>query len=148
MAAGAQLPTQAQTEILAAVQKLFEGWNSHDMRLYAAQFSPDADFVNVLGMHWQGRSTIEETHVELHRKIFRNSSLKMLNCALRPLAPRVVLAHVGWEMTGHETPPYAPFTPMRQGLMTAVFVEQDGRWLIAALHNTDIASVTLPGVNP
>ncbi len=147
MAAGAQLSTQAQTEILAAVKTMFDGWNSHDMAMYAAPFAEDADFVNVLGIHWHGRANIEARHVELHRKIFRNSSLKMLSCNLRPIAPGVALAHVKWEMTGHETPPSAPFTPYRQGLITAVFVEQDGRWSIASSHNTDIVPVSLPEVN-
>ena len=146
MAAGAQLPTEAQTRILDAVKVMFDGWNSHDMAMYASAFADDADFVNVLGMHWHGRADIQARHVELHRKIFLNSSLKMLNCALRPIAPTVVLAHVHWEMTGHETPPYAPFAPVRQGLITAVFVERDGRWLIASSQNTDIVSVQIPGV--
>lgn len=147
MAAGAQLSTQSRTEILAAVESMFNGWNRHDMAMYASPFADDADFVNVLGMHWHGRAEIEERHVELHRKIFLNSSLKMLDCTLRPIAPNVVLAHVHWEMTGHETPPYAPFAPVRQGLITAVFVETDGRWLIASSQNTDIVSASLPELN-
>ena len=144
MAAGAELSSQAQTDILASVKALFDSWNSHDMAMYAAQFAEDADFVNVLGMHWQGRAAIEQTHVELHRKIFRNSSLTMLNCTLRSIAPTVVLAHIHWEMTGHETPPFAPFTPVRRGLITAVFVEREGRWSIAAAQNADIISASLP----
>ena len=147
MAAGTQLSPQAQSEILAVVKAMFDGWNSHDMSLYASSFAEDADFVNVLGLHWHGRADIEARHVELHRKIFRNSSLKMLNSALRAIAPSVVLAHIHWEMTGHETPPFTPFAPVRQGLLTAVFVERDGRWLIASLHNTDMASASLTGVN-
>ena len=148
MTAGAPLSTQAQAEIQAAVRTMFDGWNSHDMTMFASPFAEDADFVNVLGMHWFGRPEIEERHVELHRKIFRNSILKILNCTLRPIAAGVVLAHITWEMTGHETPPFAPFPPLRQGLITAVFVERDGRWWIASSQNTDIVSVSLPGASP
>ena len=144
MAASAQVPTQAQTEISAIVNALIDSWNSHDMSAYAEQFADDADFVNVLGMHWHGRTLIEERHVEIHKTIFRNSRLRLLNSTLRPLAPGVVLGHIEWEMTGHDQIPGVPFVPVRKGVITAVFVDKDGRWAIAALQNADCVAVSLP----
>jgi uncharacterized protein (TIGR02246 family) len=145
MEAGAQLSIESQDGISTVVQALVDSWNLHDMTRYAAQFTEDADFVNVLGMHWQGRKQIEDTHAEVHRTIFRNSSLKALDTSLRALAPGIVLAHINWEMTGHETPPGAPFQAVRRGVITAVFLQQQGRWLLRAAHNTDTLSVKLPG---
>jgi uncharacterized protein (TIGR02246 family) len=148
MAAGAQLATQTRSEILATVETMFDAWNRHDMAMHTSAFANDADFVNVLGLYWHGRAEIEARHVELHRKIYRDSSMKLLNCGLRLIAPNVVLAQIHWEMTGHETPPFAPFAPVRQGLTTAVFVQRDGRWSIVSSHNTDIVSASLPELNP
>ena len=54
----------------------------------------DADFVNVIGMHWRGRPEIEARHADVHRTIFRNSKLRMLEQSLRPLGPGIVLAHI------------------------------------------------------
>ena len=111
---------------------------------FAAQFTEDADFVNVLGMHWRGRVKIEARHADLHRTIFRNSHLRMLGSSSRPLAPSVILAHMQWEMSGHEASPGVPFADVRRGALTAVFVERNGRWVIAALHNTDSVPAPLP----
>jgi uncharacterized protein (TIGR02246 family) len=146
MASSAQLKPQAQAEIVSIVKALADSWNSHDMETYAAQFAEDANFINVLGMHDRGRAEIEARHVDIHRTIFRNSTLRTLGCSLRPLAAGVVLGHIQWEMTGHETPPGMQFRKVRRGVITAVFVEQDGRWLIAAFQNTDVVPVPLPGV--
>ncbi len=119
------------------------------MAAYASQFTEDADFVNVIGMHWRGRGEIEARHVDVHRTIFRNSTLRTLDYSLRLLSPGVVLAHINWEMSGHENPPGANFAPgVRHGVITGVFVEQEGRWLIAAFHNTDVVPITLPGGKP
>ncbi len=146
MAAGAQLTMEAQSEIFLVIKALSDSWNSHDMAVYAAQFTEDADFVNVMGMRWKGRAQIEAAHVQVHRTIFRNSKLKTLDCSLRALAPGVVLAHVRWEMTGHESPPGVRFSEVRHGMITGVFVEQDGRWLIAAFQNTDMVPMSLPEI--
>jgi len=35
------------------------------MAAFAALFVPNADFVNVIGMQWRGRTQIQETHVYL-----------------------------------------------------------------------------------
>ena len=145
----AQPATDAKAQVAKIVASLADSWNRHDMATYAAQFTDDADFVNVIGMHWHGRSEIEARHVDVHRTIFRNSTLRTLDYSLRFLSPGVVLAHINWEMSGHESPPGANFAPgVRHGVITGVFVEQEGRWLIAAFHNTDVVSVTFPGGKP
>jgi hypothetical protein len=48
-------------------------------------------------------------------------------------------------MTGHEPPPGAPFSAaVRHGIITGIFVEQQGHWRIAAFQNTDIVPISLP----
>lgn len=144
MEIGAQTSAEVKTQVEAVLKTLIEAWNSHDMTLYAAQFAEDADFVNVLGMHWHGREAIQAQHATVHSTIFRNSSLRLEDYSLRPLGPGIVLVHVKWEMRGHDSPPGVPFADVRHGLITGVFVEQEGRWLISAFHNTDI--VPMPGM--
>lgn len=141
MEIGAQTNAEVKSQIEVILRALIDAWNSHDMTQYAAQFADNADFVNVLGMHWRGRDAIEAQHAAIHRTIFRNSTLQMEEYSVRPLGPGIMLAHVKWEMKGHESPPGVPFAPVRHGMITAVFVEQDGRWLITALHNTDVMQV-------
>ncbi len=143
MSTSVQLTVDGKSQIEKVLTALTESWNRHDMAAFGALFAEDADFVNVLGMHWHGRPEIEARHADVHRTIFRHSKLRTLEHSLRPLGPGVVLAHVRWEMTGHESLPGIPFAEVRQGMITGVLVEQEGRWRIAAFHNTDI--VPLPG---
>ena len=145
MQTAAQPTTDAKAKIANIVAAFTDSWNRHDMRALAALFAEDADFVNVIGMHWRGRVEIEARHVDVHRTIFRNSTLRTLDYSLRLLSPGVVLAHIRWEMTGQEEIHGAFSADARQGVITGVFVEQEGRWLIAAFHNTEFVPITLPG---
>jgi uncharacterized protein (TIGR02246 family) len=142
--ADAQDLQNAKVQIESVISALAESWNRHDMAMYGAQFADDADFVNVLGMHWHGREAIESQHAAIHRTIFRNSVLKILDYSLRPLGTDVVLVLIRWEMTGHEMPPGVPFAAVRHGMITSVFVEREERWVIGALQNTEIVPVSLP----
>ncbi len=139
-------PAAAISEIEKVLAALPESWNRHDMVAYASQFSENADFVNILGMHWQGRPAIEAQHITIHKTVFRNSQLRALNHSIRFLTPAVAVAHVNWEMTGHEIPVTKEWQPAekRRGILTAVLVPEGDTWRITALHNTDI--VPIPGM--
>ena len=41
--------------VSAVVTTVVDAWNRHDMKAYSALFTEDADFVNVVGMHFRGR---------------------------------------------------------------------------------------------
>jgi uncharacterized protein (TIGR02246 family) len=147
METGDQTVADARSQIATVIDALAESWNRHDMKAYAAQFAGDADFVNVIGMHWHGRAEIEARHIAVHRTIFRNSRLQTLEHSVRFLAPGVAVAHVLWEMTGHQAVPGMNMPEIRRGILTCVFKEEGDRWLIAASQNTDIIPVQLPTGN-
>ena len=126
------------------VSAVVEAWNRHDMQAYAAQFTEDADFVNVIGMHFRGRPQIESVHVDLHRTIFKNSILRAVNTTVRSVNDQVALAHVAWEMTGAEGLPGWNVPELRKGMMSLVLVRTGDRWLITAAHNTDAVPLELP----
>lgn len=60
-----------ETSIRRALAEQAEAWNRHDAKAWSASFADDADFVNVLGMLFQGRAEIERRHAELFRSILR-----------------------------------------------------------------------------
>ena len=140
-------PTEAESKIGAFLAALPETWNRHDMVAYASHFSENADFVNILGMHWRGRAAIEASHIAIHKGIFRNSRLEALDQTIRFLTPEVAVAHVNWQMTGHETGQVKEWQPAatRKGVLTAVLVPEGDTWKITALHNTDIVPVPSMG---
>lgn len=126
------------------VSAVVEAWNRHDMRAYSAQFTEDADFVNVVGMHFRGRPQIEAVHADLHRTIFRNSILRAASATVRPVNDQTALAHVAWEMTGAEGLPGWNVAELRKGVMSLVLVRTGDRWLITAAQNTDAVPLELP----
>src|SRR5580704_12222649 len=109
MTSRAELSADAKSQIANIIAALADSWNQHDMAIFAAQCTEDIDFVNAVGMHWRGRAEVEAHHVALHHTIFRNSTLRNLGYSLRRLTDGVVLAHIRWEMTGHESPPGSHF---------------------------------------
>ena len=75
------------SDVKAVVAKLAENWNRHDMTAFAGLFAENADFVNVIGMHWHGRQEIETKHAQTHRTIFRNSVLQIVGVIVRLVSP-------------------------------------------------------------
>jgi uncharacterized protein (TIGR02246 family) len=136
--------TIAAPGIETVVSAVVDAWNRHDMKAYAAQFTEDADFVNVVGMHFRGRPQIEAVHIDLHRTIFRNSNLRSVNTTVRPVNDQVAMAHVAWEMTGAEGLPGWNVPELRKGMMSLVLVLRGDRWLISAAQNTDVVPLELP----
>ena len=134
----------ATANVKSVVASLAESWNRHDMAAFAAAFAENADFVNVIGMHWQGRQEIEAKHTATHRTIFRNSVLQIVDVTVRFLNPTIALAHARTELRGAESlrEPVAP--EVRRTLLTCVLTKDADRWSITAAHNTDIVPVVWP----
>ena len=144
-----QNPSAAQSvdataSVKAVVSALAESWNRHDMTAFAAEFSENADFVNVIGMHWRGRQEIGAKHAAVHRTIFRNSNLQIIELAVRFLSPGIALAHVRTQLKGAESLPGRNGPETRHAIMTCVLVKEGARWLITVAHNTDIIPVPFP----
>jgi len=136
--------TMTATGIDAVVSAVVDAWNRHDMKAYSALFTEDADFVNVVGMHFRGRPQIEAVHIDLHRTIFKNSNLRAVSTTVRPVNDQVTLAHIAWEMSGAEGLPGWNVPELRKGMMSLVLVRTGDRWLITAAQNTDAVPLELP----
>jgi ketosteroid isomerase-like protein len=125
-------------------------WNRHDMDAFGKLFATDADFVNVAGIFWTGRQSIQSNHAYTHgvvaadspgfgkedrpyHGIFKNSTLKFEPIDVRFLRAEVAIAHVHWEMQG-DTRTKDP----RHGVFLFVLTRDNGGWLIAAAQNTEI----------
>jgi uncharacterized protein (TIGR02246 family) len=131
------LVTSDATQIEGPIGNLADAWNRHDGHAYAAAFAEDADFVNVLGQRQRGRAEISVRHLDLFRTVMRNSVLHVLHHSVRFLTETVAVAHVKWEMEGHEPPPGWIVADVRQGILTLVFQRSLDGWKIATAHNTD-----------
>jgi uncharacterized protein (TIGR02246 family) len=136
--------TQTAPGVETVVSAVVNAWNRHDMKAFSAQFTEDADFVNVLGMHFLGRPQIEAVHIDLHRTIFKNSMIRAVSTTVRPLNGQFALAHVAWEMTGAGSLPGWNVPELRKGMLSLVLVRAGDRWLITAAQNTEAVPLELP----
>jgi uncharacterized protein (TIGR02246 family) len=132
-----------ETAIRQTVMGLQEAWNRHDMRAFANQFAEDADFVNVAGVWWKGRSEIEQKHRASHATIFRDSTLSVEDVEVRFLTPDIAIAHVLTALVGQKMADGTVVSP-RRALLTLVLQKQSGKWMIVASHNTDVRPPTPP----
>ena len=139
-----EVPTQTQIESIVAA--LAETWNHHDMAAYAALFSEDADFVNVVGMHWRGRKEIEACHVRLHETIFRDSQVRCVDWRVRMIREDVALVHIACQMIGAEGLENWKVADVRRTQMSVLLVPAERSrhgWEIAALHNTEVVPLSM-----
>jgi Domain of unknown function (DUF4440) len=124
-------------------------WNQHDMEALGKLFANDADFVNVVGVLWKGRESIQMHHAWSHGAIprdtpgfeklgpqygiFKTSTLRFTKIEVRILRKDVAVAVVNSELVGDARTPNP-----RHAVLTLVLICQDGGWSIAAAQNTEI----------
>jgi hypothetical protein len=125
-------------------------WNRHDLDAFGKLFAPDADFVNVAGVLWTGRQSIQAQHAYSHGVIppnspgfreedrryygiFKNSTLTFDQIDVRLLRNGVAIAHVNWQLLGDDRTQNP-----RRGVFIFVITRQNAGRLIAAAQNTEI----------
>jgi uncharacterized protein (TIGR02246 family) len=101
--------------------------------------TPDVDWVNIVGTHWEGREAVRRAHAELHKGIFAHSRLLLPDSLeLRKIAPDVVIAmKVSRIEVAGPLPNGAPY-PSGGNILTFVFVRTSQGWRITHAHNTSI----------
>jgi ketosteroid isomerase-like protein len=125
-------------------------WNHHDLDAFGKLFAPDADFINVAGVLWTGRQSIQAQHAyshgvipanslgfseedRRHYGIFKNSTLTFDQIDVRSPRKGIAIAHVNWELLGDDRTQNS-----RRGVFTFVLTRQNVGWLIASAQNTEI----------
>lgn len=125
--------------IRAVIDRQMDAWNRHDMDAFVADMTPDVDWVNIVGMHWEGQDTVRRAHAVLHKGIFAHSRLlPPESLELREIAPGVVVAvYISRVEDAGALPSGAPY-PGDGNILTEVFVKTNTGWHIAHGHNTPI----------
>ena len=115
-----------------------DAWNRHDMDALSSLVAEDVDFVNV-GARWmRNRQEFKDHHAERHQIVFKESVWTTKNVHLKFIRSDVAVVHVEWSIRGDRNADGTPREP-REGLFTWVVEKQNGRWLIVAAQNTNVA---------
>lgn len=112
-------------------------WNKHDATAFSMVFAEDADFTNVRGTSAHGRTEVEKFHAPLFATRFKETHQKITDTKIRFIKPDVAAVDARWEMTGAKGPEGQDI-PLRKGLLNFVMTRENGKWLIAVMHNMDL----------
>jgi uncharacterized protein (TIGR02246 family) len=131
----------------AAIKKLFTDFNDavnrHDARAAAMLFTDDGDFINIQGTASQGRAEIEEHLAPLLagrlKTLHRDVSLR----GIRFLRPDTATVDSDFETSGLMGPNGAAVPPAK-GLYDWIVMKQNGRWLIAVWHESNLPAPAPP----
>lgn len=129
-------------EVTRVVNAFAEAWNRHDINAFAELFAEDAEFVNVVGIWWKGRSAIKSAHEFTHQTMFKSSRLSLQEVAVRFPTPDIAIARCRWTLEGHVSPEGAAL-PARNGILVNTLQKLGGAWRIIDSQNTDIVEGVL-----
>ena len=132
-AAAQQVDSVGAQQAIRAVQANYEAaWNRHDAKGLAAQYQPDATWVNWFGAYSKGRADIQAHYETVHSTYFKTSHL--YTRAIEDITfvkPDVAIMHVRTGLTGDTRYPGQIFEFRR----TLVLTKREGAWRILAGQN-------------
>ena len=112
-----------------------EAWNTHDMKALAKLFREDAEFINVVGMHWHGRDAIVKAHAIFHEIMFQDCRLKTDSIEIRPLGSDYAIAV--WTSTQDSyTTPSGQVIPKGQTKLSLILAKGPDGWKI--VHGANV----------
>ncbi len=125
-------------KLRAAIEKIADlltnAWNAGNAEAFAAQFTTDADFVNIFATHVTGRDEIEQLLDQAFETIYKDSVNKFTVEEVRALGAHAVVVH----LRTHIHVPTGPLQGEVRSLATAVFTPEGHDWQIAAYQNTRV----------
>ncbi|MCA1762919.1 MAG: SgcJ/EcaC family oxidoreductase [Cryomorphaceae bacterium] len=112
-------------------------WNEYDAVKLAGLFAEDADFINVTGLWWENRKSIERAHDYGLRVIFPDSQLSVLKTKFRKLGDGagVVIARM---LLKGQSGLKGKNAGKRQTIFTFVMEKKESDWICVSAQNNDI----------
>ncbi|MDQ0378968.1 SgcJ/EcaC family oxidoreductase [Amycolatopsis thermophila] len=124
------IDTDRTAAVTAVLDSLAEAWSRGDADAYAAHFTEDATYITFVGTRYQGRQDIAGSHRALFAKFLKGTRLAHEVIDVRFLGPdAAVLTSRGDTVKGERPKKLTK-------VQTYTLVREDGRWLVAAFHNT------------
>ncbi|MEH2335108.1 SgcJ/EcaC family oxidoreductase [Nostoc sp.] len=127
--------------IKAMVATFAEAWNAKDAKHLAMLFAEDADFVDIIGRWFKGRTEIEQAHAQALASFLSDNHMTITDTQIKFLTPNVAVLHSTWETTGQKSPDGVNRI-QDTGVLTAVTTCKENTWQIIAFHNTGTVPIS------
>jgi uncharacterized protein (TIGR02246 family) len=129
-------------QLTVLFEQMCQAWTDGDAQAYGACFTLDSDYVSFDGTRAAGREPMVQAHDRLFRGVLTGSSLVGEIESIRYLGDEVALVHA----TGSVLVAWRSTLPRRRlSRQTLVATRTSGGWRFAALHNTRVRPVQIPG---
>lgn len=128
-------PLDAAAVASGVLKRLDGAWNAADAARFAAEFSDDADLINIFGAHFSGRAKIEERIRSIFDTIYKGSTQRSRSLEMaRYLSSDTILALSSNEIAV----PTGPLAPVSKNRQTFILTKSNDTWRIRHWHNTEI----------
>jgi uncharacterized protein (TIGR02246 family) len=129
------VPVDAAVVASEVLQRLDNAWNAADSTRFAAEFSDDADLINIFGAHFSGRAEIEKRIHNIFDTIYKGSTHRSRRLeSARYMSPDTILALSSNEIAV----PAGPLAPVSKNRQTFILTKSGNTWRIRHWHNTAI----------
>jgi uncharacterized protein (TIGR02246 family) len=129
-----------QAQVDALLRAHIDAWNREDLDTMFAAFTPDAHWVNIVGMHWRGRDEVARAHRAFFNIMFRGVKQRLIETeSVTPLpgGGAVVVARLGVDAFRQ---PNGVVKPPSEDRLTLVLVPRGDGLAIAHGANVSIAA--------
>ncbi|MFG1797462.1 SgcJ/EcaC family oxidoreductase [Nocardia sp. NPDC049149] len=129
---GPAAPPQSVQEVCDLLDELTAAWGRGDADAYGRIFTENATYTSYVGTHYQGRTDLTEGHRALFSGFLKGTELADSYLDIRFYGPdTAVVTSRGDTYKGERKSPSE-----LSKTQTYTLVRTDGRWQIAAFHNT------------
>lgn len=127
----------------APARAMMAAWNAHDMKAMSEVFTPDAEWINVVGMHWVGREQIMFAHMAFHNTMFKTNQQALVSLTTRRLSADIAVLFMEAEQDAYKTPS-GHGQPKALDRLTIVVVRKPEGWKIVQGQNTIVDERAAP----
>jgi uncharacterized protein (TIGR02246 family) len=132
-----KLSEQEDKAVRKTIKDYENAWNTHDMKALDKLHPDDAEFINVVGMHWHGREAVNKAHTIFDKIMFHNTRMKTDSIETRALGADYAI--VVWISTldSYKTPD-GHIVPKGQSRLSSIMGKGSDGWEIVHGHNVRI----------
>lgn len=120
--------------IRSIIEELEKAWTAGDAEAWSKHVADDVDFTVWNGRYIKGREGVTAGHRQIFSTIYKDTKQKLDVRSIRFLRDDVAVVH----LKGSVVKKTAEFPEAPQVAPVMIMTKQNGRWLIAVFHNTDV----------
>lgn len=135
---GAAMLNTTADKVQRLAERYADAWNASDMDAMAKLYASDVHWVNIVGMHWQGKTQVDQAHRAYFDIMFKGVPLTLEAIeSVVALPGGAFTAVLRWTVGAFKTP-FGEQLPPSRDRMSLVLIRQGDENIIAHGSNVQI----------